>query len=177
MPPSCCSAAKAFRPPRWRISPKKSASPVRWCITTERFLPFVHALHAPLHTDDMSDPVAILRAMAECLLEHVFKHEWLAPMWLSDVSSGSGELCQRIMPHVPAARVHQLTEAIAAAQVRGEINPGLQPHLIFMSIVGLVLLPFASLKDCRELHPGADFSNEALRRHAMGAVDNLLRPL
>lgn len=146
-------------------------------VTVERILPFVHALHAPLHTDDMSDPAAILHAMADCLLDHVFQHSWLAPMWLSDVGSTSGELCQRIMPHVPFDRVNQLTAAIAAAQARGTINQNLQPHLIFMSMVGLILLPFASLDDCRSLHPGADFSNDALRRHAKAAVDNLLRPI
>lgn len=146
-------------------------------VCNEKLLPFVHALHAPLHTDNMDDPVAILQAMAVCLLEQVVSQPWLAPMWLSDVGSTSGELCQRVMPHVPVEQVNQLTAAIAAAQARGTINPHLQPHLIFMSMVGLVLLPFASLDDCRSLHPHADFSPETLRRHAVAAVDNLLRPL
>lgn len=145
-------------------------------VVNERILPFVHALHDPIRSEAMHDPAAIMHAMAECLIDHVLRQPWLAPMWLADIGSAAGELCQRVMPHVPADRVDQLTAAIAAAQARGEINPALQPHLIFMSMVGAVLLPLASIEDCREFHPGADFSPEALRRHAAAAVDNLLRP-
>lgn len=145
-------------------------------VVAERILPFVHALHEPLQAEAMGDPVAVLRAMADCLLEHVVHQPWLASVWLSDISSASGELSKRVMPHVPVDRVTQLTTAIAAAQARGEINPNLQPHLIFMSMVGLVLLPLASLDECREIHAHADFSSDALRRHVAGALDNLLRP-
>lgn len=145
-------------------------------VVAERILPFVHALHAPLQSDAIDNPVAILRAMADCLVDHVTQKPWLASMWLSDVGSATGELGQRVIPHVPVDRVHQLTAAIAAAQSRGEINPNLQPHLIFMSMVGLVLLPLASIAQSREIHPAADFSADALRRHVTGALDNLLRP-
>lgn len=145
-------------------------------VTKERILPFVHALHAPLFTDAIADPVAILHAMADCLIDHAIRLPWLAPMWLSDIGSPAGELCQRVMPHVPIDRVSLLTAAIVAAQQRGEINPGLLPHLIFMSMVGAVLLPLASVGPCAQVHPGADFNIEALRKHAAAAVDNLLRP-
>jgi AcrR family transcriptional regulator len=145
-------------------------------VVNERILPFVHALHEPIQAESMHDPLGILHAMADCLLDHVLRQPWLAPMWLSDIGSASGELCQRVMPHVPVARVNLLTEAIAAAQARGEINPNMAPHLIFMSMVGVALLPLASLNECRACHPDADFSVEALRRHVLGTVNNLLRP-
>ena len=145
-------------------------------VTKERLLPFVHALHEPLYTEVVNDPVAALHAMADCLIEQAIRLPWLAPMWLSDVGSPAGELSQRVMPHVPIDRVNLLTAAIVAAQARGEINPRLLPHLIFMSMVGAVLLPLASVGTCEQVHEGADFSIEALRNHAMAAVDNLLRP-
>jgi len=145
-------------------------------VAAERIQPFIDALHAPITPKALHDPVAILHAMAQCMLDHVLRMPWLAPTWLSDIGSTSGELCQRVLPYVPMARVNQLTAAIAAAQARGEIDSRLLPHMIFTSIAGLVLLPFASVDPCNELHPDADFSTDALRHHVISTVDNLLRP-
>jgi TetR/AcrR family transcriptional regulator len=145
-------------------------------VVSERILPFVVAIHDPIKLEALHDPAQVFREMAECMIEHVLRLPWLASTWLSDVGSTSGELCQRVMPHVPLDRVEQLTAATVAAQARGEFNPHLLPHMVFMSMAGLVLLPFASITTCCEVHPDADFSTDAMRRHVMSAVEKLLRP-
>lgn len=145
-------------------------------IVAERIQPFLNAMWAPLFRDGPIDPVAVLQENADCILDHVLTLPWMAPLWLADISSPEGELSQRVMQHMPAERIIQLTDAIQAAQQRGEINPHLQPHMIFMTMVGLILVPFASLGQCRMLHKDADFSAEALRRHAKHALTALLQP-
>jgi AcrR family transcriptional regulator len=145
-------------------------------VVAERILPFVVAIHEPIKPEALHNPAQVFREMAECMIDHVLRQPWLASTWLSDIGSTSGDLCQRVMPYIPIERVDQLTAATIAAQARGELNAQLLPHMVFMSMAGLVLLPFASISTCSEVHPDADFSTDALRRHVMSAVDNLLCP-
>lgn len=145
-------------------------------VSNERIMPFLNAMWDLMTPEGMGDPVRVLHETADCIFDHAQRLPWLAPIWLSDMGSSSGELSQRAMQHVPVVKVQQLTMAIEQAQARGEIASTLQPHMIFMTMVGMVLVPFATLSNCRTVHPDADFSVDILRRHVAGAVNNLLRP-
>lgn len=145
-------------------------------VVAERIRPFLDALWAPVTPAALKDPVRVLQGIAACVLDHVLTLPWLASVWLSDIASSAGELRQRVMHHLPTEAIQHLTAAIQAAQQRGEIDARLQPHMIFMTLVGIVLVPFVTLDACSEVHPDADLSSEALRRHVVSAVDNLLVP-
>ena len=145
-------------------------------VASERILPFLNTMWALITPESLKDPAQVLRDTAACIFDHSVKLPWLAPIWLADTASANGELGQRIMHLLPVDKIQQLTESIKADQSAGKLDPRLQPHMIFMSMVGLVLLPFATLDNCSQVHPDADFSTEALRHHVMSSVDNLLCP-
>jgi AcrR family transcriptional regulator len=145
-------------------------------VASERILPFLDIMWGLITPESLKDPAQVLRDTAACIFDHCLQLSWLAPMWLADTASPNGELGQRIMHLLPVNKIQQLTESITAAQVRGQLDARLQPQMIFMSMVGLVLLPFATLDNCSQVHPDADFSTEALRHHVMSSVDNLLCP-
>ncbi|HWV17220.1 MAG TPA: TetR/AcrR family transcriptional regulator [Rhodocyclaceae bacterium] len=145
-------------------------------VAAERVMPFLDVMWGLITPESLANPVKVLRDTAECIFDHCLRLSWLAPLWLADTASPSGELGQRVMQIIPVDKIKQLTEGIQSAQASGMLDPRLQPHMIFMSVVGAVLLPFATLDNCRQVHPDADFSTEALRHHVMCSVDNLLCP-
>jgi AcrR family transcriptional regulator len=145
-------------------------------VANERIRPFLDAMWGLITPESLKDPIKVLRDTAECIFDHCQRLPWLAPLWLADTASTNGELGQRVMQIIPVEKIQQLTESIKTAQASGMLDPRLQPHMIFMSMVGLVLLPFATLENCCQVHPDADFSTEALRHHVMSSVDNLLCP-
>lgn len=145
-------------------------------IAAERVMPFLDVMWGLITPESLTNPVKVLRDTAECIFDHCLRLPWLAPLWLADTASPKGELGQRVMQVIPVDKIKQLTAAIEAAQASGMLDPRLQPHMIFMSVVGAVLLPFATLDNCRQVHPDADFGTEALRHHVMCSVDNLLCP-
>jgi TetR/AcrR family transcriptional regulator len=145
-------------------------------VVAERIRPFLDAMWGLITPEGLADPIEVLRDTAACIFDHCLRLPWLAPMWLADTASPNGELGQRVMHIVPVDKVQQLTAGIQAAQASGKLDPRLQPHMIFMTMVGVVLVPFATLDNCCQLHPDADFSTDALRHHVMSAVDNLLCP-
>jgi AcrR family transcriptional regulator len=145
-------------------------------VASERILPFLNVMWGLITPESLKDPVKVLRDTAECIFDHCQRLPWLAPLWLADTASPNGELGQRVMQILPVDKIQQLTEGIKAAQAAGKLDPRLQAEMIFMSMVGAVLLPFATLDNCCKVHPNADFSTEALRHHVMCSVDNLLCP-
>lgn len=143
-------------------------------VANERILPFLDAMWGLITPESLKDPLQVMRDTAACIFDHCVRLPWLAPLWLADTASPNGELGQRAMQHLPIDKVQQLTESIKTAQARGTLDPRLLPQMIFMSMVGLVLMPFATQGSCAQVHPDADFSTEALRHHVMSSVDNLL---
>ena len=145
-------------------------------VASERIKPFLDVMWGLITPDSLKDPAKVLRDTADCIFDHCQRLPWLAPLWLADTASPNGELGQRVMQILPVDKIQQLTEGIKAAQAAGKLDPRLQAEMIFMSMVGVVLLPFATLDNCCKVHPNADFSTEALRHHVMCSVDNLLCP-
>lgn len=145
-------------------------------VVAERIMPFLDAMWGLITPASLQDATQLLRDTARCIFDHCLRLPWLAPLWLADTASETGELGQRIMHSLPVEKIQHMTEAIIAAQADGRIESKLLPHMIFMSMVGLVLMPFATLKNCIQVHPDADLSTEALCHHVMSSVDNLLCP-
>lgn len=145
-------------------------------VVAERLKPFLDAIWAPMLVTPMPHPVTVLQQTASCILDQVLALPWLPALWLSDLGSTASELRDKAMQDMPIAQIMLLTDAIKQAQANGELNPHLQPHMIFMTLVGVILVPFSSLEQCRLIHPDADFSTQALRRHVDNAVALLLKP-
>ncbi|WP_116793410.1 TetR/AcrR family transcriptional regulator [Achromobacter dolens] len=69
---------------------------------------------------------------------------WLPSLWMHEVVNEGGQLRERVLRHLPAQRLQVFAGLIADSQRAGAITPGVEPRLVFLSILGLTLLPLAT---------------------------------
>lgn len=127
-----------------------------------RFIAYVFAAPA--------ERPASLAATMEALVGRIFEGArlmpWMPPIWIREIASEGGHLRERALKHLPLAAIGGVGEALAAAQRRGEIAVGIEPRILFVSIIGLTMFPLATQSIWRRL-PGADRVTPGdLKRHA-----------
>ncbi|MCH1997057.1 TetR/AcrR family transcriptional regulator [Achromobacter xylosoxidans] len=69
---------------------------------------------------------------------------WLPSLWMHEVVNEGGQLRERVLRHLPAQRLQVFAGLIADSQRAGAITPDVEPRLVFLSILGLTLLPLAT---------------------------------
>ncbi|WP_429942405.1 TetR/AcrR family transcriptional regulator, partial [Achromobacter xylosoxidans] len=69
---------------------------------------------------------------------------WLPSLWIHEVVNEGGQLRERVLRHLPAQRLQVFAGLIADSQRAGAITPDVEPRLVFLSILGLTLLPLAT---------------------------------
>lgn len=133
-------------------------------IAAERLLKTVTAVWAPvLETDDV---VAMVRGVVQRIVLATERNPWLPSLWLREIVSEGGQLRERLMKILPFEAVGHLIGGVAAAQRRGDTNPDLEPRLVILSIIGLTLLPLATLRLWQVLPFLRGVTGEHVARHA-----------
>jgi TetR/AcrR family transcriptional regulator len=122
----------------------KSRASLLDAFTVERLLPFVASVWGPLDAAALRQPVSAATGLAQRILAGAEQRPWLPPLWIREIASHGGELRERMLVHLPVERMNAFARAIAAGQRRGEIQPGIEPRLVFLSVLGLTLLPLAT---------------------------------
>lgn len=99
---------------------------------------------------------------------------WLPSLWMHEVVNEGGQLRDRVLRHLPSDRLQAFAGLIAECQRRGAITPGVEPRLVFMSILGMTLLPLATSNLWRRIwqnDPVAQtIDNDAIARHAIAML-------
>ncbi|MEN5161305.1 TetR/AcrR family transcriptional regulator [Achromobacter spanius] len=99
---------------------------------------------------------------------------WLPSLWMHEVVNEGGQLRDRVLRHLPSDRLQAFAGLIAECQRRGAITPGVEPRLVFLSILGMTLLPLATSNLWRRIwqnDPVAQtIDNEAIARHAIAML-------
>ncbi len=119
-------------------------------VVLERIVPVIgHVWSAvPLAEQAAADPVAAARAcIAEVvgrLVQGAAERPWLPALWLHEVVNEGGQLRERVLRHLPVERLQAFIGLMTASQRAGAITPGVEPRLVFLSILGLTLLPLAT---------------------------------
>ncbi|WP_088140843.1 TetR/AcrR family transcriptional regulator [Achromobacter xylosoxidans] len=119
-------------------------------VVLERIVPVIGFVWSPLAQaqDPAADPPAAVRAfIAEVvgrLVQSAAERPWLPALWLHEVVNEGGQLRDRVLRHLPADRLQAFSGLIADSQRMGAITPGVEPRLVFLSILGLTLLPLAT---------------------------------
>lgn len=144
-----------------------------WFDTRERLLEaLVEERLAPLfnyvwsHADAAQLPaVALAEGVMQRMLEVTAKKSWLPSLWLREVVNEGGLLRELALRRIPLQRVAAFTRAMTHGRQRGDLTPGIEPALIFISILGLVMLPQAVAKIWQRLNPGLTLGPAMLERH------------
>jgi hypothetical protein len=111
-------------------------------------------------------PIELVRGLVQRIMRAGQSQPWLPTLWLREVVSDGGQLRQRLLSRLPLAQVQKLMSSLAEAQRRGEVNADVEPRLVMISLIGLTLLPMATMSIWRNVPPLKDIDQEALGRHA-----------
>jgi AcrR family transcriptional regulator len=134
-------------------------------IAGERLLRSITAVWSPVVED--REVLPMLRGLVQRILAATEASPWLPSLWLREIVSEGGQLRSRLLKIAPFENACHLIDAVMTAQDRGEINPQLEPRLVVISVIGLTLLPIASLGAWKEIPVVPQgVTREDIARHA-----------
>jgi AcrR family transcriptional regulator len=135
----------------------------------ERFLPLRAAMGGPFQANP-DDPVAAITQAAHRLVDVAIEYPWFPPLWVREVISEGGLLKQRMHERFGDAHQKASLECIAKWQTEGRLNADLEPSLVFLSLLGLTILPLATSKVWRNDPARRQISAEDIARHAVALL-------
>lgn len=107
----------------------------------------------------------------------VAEHPWLPSLWVREVLCEGGALRESVLfRQIGPVLPQMMARRFAQAQADGRINPGLDPRLLMVSLIGLTLFPAASAPIWRFMFDADDLDQDAQRRHALALLDRGLMP-
>lgn len=116
------------------------------------------------------DPVAALTDLALLFVKVADENPWFPPLWVREVISEGGVLRQRMHERFGNANRKAALVAIRRWQREGRLNRALEPSLVFLTLLGLTVLPFATSKQWRDLPARRQVSAQAIARHAVALL-------
>jgi len=151
-------------------------------VVLERVVPVIGYVWAPVRLASEAEPdTAIGHDMAPAtaargylteivnrIVQSATERPWLPALWMHEVVNEGGQLRERVLPHVPTDRLAAFAGMIGQAQHQGAITPGVEPRLVFLSILGLTLLPLATSNLWRRIWQG-DAQAQAIDTQAIAA--------
>ena len=139
-------------------------------VISERVLPAFLELRDPLMRagDDVADLVA---AFVEGMGRIVAAHPWLPALWVREVLCEGGALRDVLFDEVSPQLPRMLVARFAQAQARGALDPGIDPRLLMVSLVGLTLFPVAGAPIWRRMLDAGDIDYGQLQRHTLALLD------
>lgn len=138
-------------------------------LVEERFGPLRAGLGVPFQ-ENPDDAVAAITQLAQRLVRAATEHPWFAPLWVREVISDGGLLRQRIHERFGDAHQQASLAAIARWQKEGRLNEGLEPSLVFVTLMGLTLLPLATSQLWRNDPLRRNVGGEEIARHAVALL-------
>ena len=148
-----------------------AAAGLRDAVVAERVLPVFGQAQAVLL--DMRDaPLRqTLEAFVDCICGLVARHPWLPSLWIREVVSEGGELRDLLTTGLMRELAAPVVARFAAEQAVGRLNPGLEPRLLMVSLVGLTLLPAAGMPIWQQVFAAGDLGVDAIRTHALALLE------
>ncbi|WP_025600814.1 TetR/AcrR family transcriptional regulator [Burkholderia sp. WSM2230] len=141
----------------------------------ERIGPLRASLGVPLH-EHADDPVAAITQLAQRMVRAAVAHPWFPSLWVREVISDSGLLRQRMHERFGDSNQKMSLAAIERWQKEGYLNAALEPSLMFVTLLGLTVLPLATSKlwrgDPKRRQPG----EEEIARHAVALLTQGIGP-
>lgn len=141
-------------------------------VVEERISRFVTRVFAP-PADPAAPPLATLSSLVGRIFDAARAMPWMPPIWIREIAAEGGALRERALrwpPPAAVATIGAIGDALAGARRRGAIAPGIEPRLVFVSIMGLTMFPLATREVWRRL-PGAErVTADDLARHAIAML-------
>ena len=140
-------------------------------VVAERLLPILAEMRGAV--DFAGDDVAALAAgFVDKMGELVERHPWWPALWVREVLCEGGVLRALVVNRVGPQLPQLLARRFADAQRAGHLNPGLDPRLLVVSLIGLTLFPAAGAPIWRGIFDAADLGMASIRDHAIALLDH-----
>jgi AcrR family transcriptional regulator len=138
-------------------------------LVVERILPLVLGVGAKL-VEASGDPRDLVRTFVTTIIATLADNPWLPPIWVREVLTENGALRERLMTEIAPNIAPELARRLAEAQRLGLLNPGLDPKLTVVSLIGLTIFPLASQSIWRRLLDADDIDANALVEHTLALL-------
>jgi AcrR family transcriptional regulator len=141
----------------------------------ERFLPLRAKLSGSFQTYP-DDPIAGITLLAQRLVEVAGDYPWFPSLWIREVISEGGLLKQRMHERFGNANQKSGIEFIEKWQKEGKLNRELEPSLVFLSVIGLTILPLATSSMWRNDPARRKLTADDIARHAVALLTHGVTP-
>lgn len=138
-------------------------------VFTERLQPLIEQVFGTLQAQS-TDPVTLIQTLAAQLIRTAAATPWFPGLWIREIVGAEGQLRERLLQRVALQRAQFIAGPLAAAHAKGQLNPGLEPALVMVSLIGLTLLPLATTHIWRALPGAADIDTEKLVSHVVALL-------
>jgi AcrR family transcriptional regulator len=138
-------------------------------VVEERVLPALAGVRETVQ--QATDVTGLVAAFVRGIGETVESHPWFPALWVREVLCEGGALREVLFTHLAPQLPQLMARRFAQAQRDGELNPGLDPRLVVVSLIGLTLFPAASAPIWRRLFDADDIDSGLLGQHAIALLD------
>ncbi|MBN3806647.1 TetR/AcrR family transcriptional regulator [Paraburkholderia sp. Ac-20336] len=135
----------------------------------ECFAPLRASFGVPFQ-ENPDDPVAAITQLARRLVQVADDYPWFASLWVREVISDGGLLRQRMHERFGNANQKASLSAIARWQKEGRLNAALEPALVFVTLLGMTILPLATSKLWGNDPMRRNIGGEEIARHAVALL-------
>ncbi|GAB7524415.1 TetR/AcrR family transcriptional regulator [Paraburkholderia sp. 2C] len=141
----------------------------------ERFAPLRAAL-AGAFRENCDNPVAAITEFARRLVATAGEYPWFPSLWVREVMSEGGLLKKRMNERFGDTQQRASLARIAKWQKEGRLNPDIEPSLLFVSILGMTILPLAASNAWRNDPARSRLTADDIARHAVALLTGGVGP-
>ncbi|WP_266159081.1 TetR/AcrR family transcriptional regulator [Dyella silvatica] len=142
---------------------------LKQALIDERLLPALVPMREHL-AQVGDDPAVLVADFVRGISAVVALYPWLPSLWVREVLCEGGELREvlfdQLVPNLPQL----MAQRFASAQAAGHLNPGLDPRLLVVSLVGLTLFPAAGAPIWRRVFAADDLGSDELLGHTLALL-------
>ncbi|TCT08932.1 TetR/AcrR family transcriptional regulator [Paralcaligenes ureilyticus] len=139
-------------------------------VVEERLGPLIQAIWEPADIEHES-AIELIRGLLTRMFEVTDVAPWVPSLWLREIVQVGGLLRERLLRRIPRDRSNAFRQKIVEAQSRGEVNPEIEPTLLFTSMLAQVMLPQATTSCVwHEDNTTMSLGREQIRRHAVALL-------
>jgi TetR/AcrR family transcriptional regulator len=139
-------------------------------VVEERLIPVLENQKARLLDLADRDCPALIAAFVSGIHTAVARHPWLPGLWVREVLSEGGQLRSVFTDRFAAELPQPLARRFAQGQANGELNPALDPRLLFVSLIGLTMVPFAAAPIWRRVFDADDIGSADMLNHTLALL-------
>lgn len=141
----------------------------------ERFLPLRTAIGGAFEANP-DDPIAAITQLARGMVAVAVENPWFPSLWVREVISEGGLLRQRMHERFGHTHHKASLARIEQWQKEGRVNAELEPSLVFLTLLGLTILPLATSKMWRNDPVRRSLTPDDIARHAVALLVHGLGP-